>query len=197
MLGLLSALPFFVIASTDDPAEGKSAHFPARIEQKWLPVADILDEWDPHEFEGLIVGLLAYTRPKPTQPIKWSRADAVTMVAFTSVTPATWKEAPGCLLRFHPERKALLVIHRPAVIADVEECLDSLRRHRALARPARGPNVRHNGKYVVPPEGQHILHIARETLGDSLRWPEIYRLNPDIHLTSPIPGGKELRLPMR
>lgn len=51
-------------------------------------------------------------------------------------------------------------------------------------------------KFVVPATGQFILQIAQQTLGDSRRWPEIYRLNPSVQPSSPIPGGTELRLPM-
>jgi nucleoid-associated protein YgaU len=55
-----------------------------------------------------------------------------------------------------------------------------------------GDNTR---RYRVGDNGEHILEIARKTLGDQRRWPAIYQLNPSIRPEYPIPGGTELRLP--
>lgn len=49
--------------------------------------------------------------------------------------------------------------------------------------------------YRVPAQGQHILDIARQTLGDHRRWQEIYRLNGNIRPEAVIPGGTEILLP--
>jgi hypothetical protein len=50
--------------------------------------------------------------------------------------------------------------------------------------------------YRVPAQGQMILEIAQQTLRDANRWPEIYRLNPNVQPQFPIPGGTEIRLPV-
>lgn len=50
-------------------------------------------------------------------------------------------------------------------------------------------------RYTVPAQGQMILEVARTTLGDGNRWPEIYRLNPSLQPQNPIPGGTQLRIP--
>jgi len=50
--------------------------------------------------------------------------------------------------------------------------------------------------FIVAGAGSHIIQIAQQTLGDSRRWPEIYRLNPSIQPQNVIPGGTQIRLPM-
>ena len=49
--------------------------------------------------------------------------------------------------------------------------------------------------YRVSGDGQMLIEIAQQTLGDRGRWSEIYRLNPTIRPEYPVPGGTELRLP--
>jgi hypothetical protein len=49
--------------------------------------------------------------------------------------------------------------------------------------------------YRVAGSGEMIRDIARRTLGDAERWPEIYRLNPNIDPKDAVPAGSELRLP--
>ena len=49
--------------------------------------------------------------------------------------------------------------------------------------------------YRVGDQGEGILDIARTTLGQSSRWPEIYRLNGNINPAYPIPGGTVLNMP--
>jgi hypothetical protein len=49
--------------------------------------------------------------------------------------------------------------------------------------------------YRVAGTGEMIRDIARRTLGDAERWPEIYRLNPNIDPKEAVPTGSELRLP--
>jgi hypothetical protein len=49
--------------------------------------------------------------------------------------------------------------------------------------------------YRVPPQGQWVFDIAKQTLGNGMLWPEILRLNPTLRTDQPIPGGTELRLP--
>jgi LysM domain-containing protein len=49
--------------------------------------------------------------------------------------------------------------------------------------------------YRVPAQGQFIFEIARQTMSDGNRWSEIYRLNPMVDPTQPIPGNTILRLP--
>jgi len=44
--------------------------------------------------------------------------------------------------------------------------------------------------YRVTGQGQMILEIARQTLGDSSRWPEIFRLNPNLQPQYPIPAAR-------
>jgi hypothetical protein len=49
--------------------------------------------------------------------------------------------------------------------------------------------------YRVRGGGAMFLTIARSTLGNDERWPEIYRLNPSFDPTKFIPGGTVLRMP--
>ncbi len=50
--------------------------------------------------------------------------------------------------------------------------------------------------YIVQGNREMLYEIARRTLGDSRRWSEIYRLNPQIRPEWPIPRGTRLRLPV-
>jgi hypothetical protein len=49
--------------------------------------------------------------------------------------------------------------------------------------------------YRVRANGEMILEVARRTLSNGDRWPEIYRLNPKLNPQSLIPAGTQLRLP--
>jgi hypothetical protein len=49
--------------------------------------------------------------------------------------------------------------------------------------------------YRVQGDGEMILEVARRTLGNGDRWPEIYRLNPKLDPSVLIPAGSEIRLP--
>jgi hypothetical protein len=49
--------------------------------------------------------------------------------------------------------------------------------------------------YVVRSNGERFLEIARRTLGNENRWPEIYKLNQRFNPSYPIPGGTVLKLP--
>lgn len=49
--------------------------------------------------------------------------------------------------------------------------------------------------YRVGGNGQYIIEIAQQTLGDGRRWAEIYRLNPTIRPEQVIPPGTELKIP--
>jgi hypothetical protein len=64
-----------------------------------------------------------------------------------------------------------------------------------VVRPALQPSTDATKSYRVPPQGLMIMQVARDTLGDGMRWPEIYRLNPNLQPQYPIPGGTEIRLP--
>lgn len=61
--------------------------------------------------------------------------------------------------------------------------------------PATTPTTDVTKRYRVVSQGQHIIEIARQTLGDGSRWSEIYRLNPTLQPQNVIPGGTELKLP--
>jgi hypothetical protein len=50
--------------------------------------------------------------------------------------------------------------------------------------------------YKVQAGGETLYEIARNALGDSTRWREIYHLNPEVDPGFPVPPGKELRLPV-
>ncbi len=66
----------------------------------------------------------------------------------------------------------------------------------ASSRPLNPPATADPTKsYRVPAQGQFIFDIARQTMGDGNRWSEIYRLNPMVDPTQPIPGNTVLRLP--
>jgi hypothetical protein len=64
-----------------------------------------------------------------------------------------------------------------------------------LAKPAVVPSTDATKRYRVGGNGQMLVEIAQQTLGDQRRWSEIYRLNPTIRPEFPIPAGTELRLP--
>jgi hypothetical protein len=49
--------------------------------------------------------------------------------------------------------------------------------------------------YRVSGQGQMLIEIAQQTLGDRGRWSEIYRLNPALRPEYPVPGGTEILLP--
>ena len=49
--------------------------------------------------------------------------------------------------------------------------------------------------YRVRGSGEMFLTIARNTLGDESRWPEIYNLNKRFEPTVEVPGGSVLRMP--
>jgi hypothetical protein len=49
--------------------------------------------------------------------------------------------------------------------------------------------------YRVRDGGERLYEIARGVLGDGNRWPQIYRLNPDVQPAYPIPAGTVLKLP--
>jgi hypothetical protein len=52
------------------------------------------------------------------------------------------------------------------------------------------------GVYLVRPNGEMLWEVARQTLGDGRRWPEIYRLNPEVIPEQRIPAGTQLRMPV-
>jgi nucleoid-associated protein YgaU len=58
--------------------------------------------------------------------------------------------------------------------------------------PSTGPKT-----YRVRDGGETMHEIARRTMGNTLAWQEIYRLNPSLNpsATTPIPAGTLLRLP--
>jgi hypothetical protein len=68
--------------------------------------------------------------------------------------------------------------------------------------PPATPPVASTGKagggpdYRVQGNGEMLYEIARNTLGDGKRWPEIYRLNPAIQPQLAIPAGTVLHLPL-
>jgi len=61
--------------------------------------------------------------------------------------------------------------------------------------PAPAPAVPGTMSYRVPPGGQTMRQIARQTLGDGERWKEIYFLNQKMPPEYAVPGGTEVRLP--
>jgi hypothetical protein len=60
-----------------------------------------------------------------------------------------------------------------------------------LGRPSTDKTV----TYTVRPGGEKEWEIARDHLGSSERWVDIYRLNPTIPPEQPVPAGTVLRLP--
>ncbi|MCI0639248.1 MAG: hypothetical protein L0Y72_32410 [Gemmataceae bacterium] len=65
----------------------------------------------------------------------------------------------------------------------------------SMPRPAVVPSTDVTKRYRVGGNGQMIIEIAQQTLGDPRRWSEIYRLNPNLRPELPIPAGTEIRLP--
>ncbi len=49
--------------------------------------------------------------------------------------------------------------------------------------------------YRVRDGGETLFDIARATFGDGNRWTQIYRLNPNVQPSYPVPGGTVLKLP--
>jgi hypothetical protein len=49
--------------------------------------------------------------------------------------------------------------------------------------------------YRVRDGGERLYEIAQSLLGDGSRWPQIYRLNPDVQPAYPVPAGTVLKLP--
>jgi transcriptional regulator MraZ len=49
--------------------------------------------------------------------------------------------------------------------------------------------------YKVHGKGESLRDIAQRTLGNGDRWPEIYKLNPDLQPSLIVPSGREVRLP--
>ncbi|MCI0380814.1 MAG: hypothetical protein L0215_24790, partial [Gemmataceae bacterium] len=64
-----------------------------------------------------------------------------------------------------------------------------------MPKPAVVPTTDVTKRYRVGGNGQMIIEIAQQTLGDARRWSEIYRLNPNLRPELPIPAGTEIRLP--
>jgi len=56
-----------------------------------------------------------------------------------------------------------------------------------------GPGL--GNTYRVRDGGERLFDIARSVLGDGNRWTQIYRLNPDVQPSYPIPAGTVLKLP--
>jgi len=59
--------------------------------------------------------------------------------------------------------------------------------------PVRAPGD-NRGVYIVPQGVTTMMAVAKLTLGDENRWPDIYLLNPQL-LPSRLPAGSELKLP--
>ncbi len=97
---------------------------------------------------------------------------------LASTTPATINPASGTRLPDSPIR-----VGQPTPIPAFNPS------------PAQTQTSDDSKAYKVAAGGQHILEVARQTLGDQNRWPEIYRLNPDVDPRYPIQAGRVIRLP--
>ena len=103
---------------------------------------------------------------------------------------------------FLDTRFASLIDNRPSapVVASVAPAISI--KAPVSANPASQPTVLPTvatsdatSAYRVPDQGQMLIEIAQQKLGDRGRWSEIYRLNPALRPEFPIPGGTEIRLP--
>jgi nucleoid-associated protein YgaU len=65
----------------------------------------------------------------------------------------------------------------------------------AAAPAGAGSGTQAEKAYRVRGGGEWFLTIARNTLGNELRWPEIYILNRSFDSAKSIPGGTVLRMP--
>lgn len=62
--------------------------------------------------------------------------------------------------------------------------------------PSNPPVGTANGKvYKVSRTNQRFINVAQETLGDPMRWEDIYRLNPTFNPQYPLPMNTILRMP--
>jgi hypothetical protein len=61
--------------------------------------------------------------------------------------------------------------------------------------PGPAPNPGPIKLYTVPQGGQQFYEIARDTLGNGLRWNEIYQLNQQYDPKFAVPAGTQLRIP--
>jgi hypothetical protein len=65
-------------------------------------------------------------------------------------------------------------------------------------RPVASTGGKAEGKlYQVASGGEMMMIIARNQLGDGGRWSDIYRLNPQIDPSRPIPAGTQLLMPVQ
>jgi hypothetical protein len=65
-------------------------------------------------------------------------------------------------------------------------------------RPVASTGGKAEGKvYQVASGGEMMITIARNQLGNSGRWPDIYRLNQQVDPSRPIPAGTQLLMPVQ
>jgi hypothetical protein len=101
-----------------------------------------------------------------------------------------------------PERAPLKIGRPEALIASpIKEEVRPVRTIRAVTDnavvPVAGAKASAGGgTYVVRGATERLWFIAKETLGDPNRWPEIYRLNPQVAPEGYVAQGTELRLPV-
>jgi len=87
---------------------------------------------------------------------------------------------------------ASLIVDRPGAPAPVQTASATV----MPGNPnATATSLTGEKSYRVHTAGEMFLTIARNTLGNEDRWPEIYRLNPRFDPKDAVPGGSVLRMP--
>jgi hypothetical protein len=95
---------------------------------------------------------------------------------------------PGQIRDYRPPSSAAIVTGPPVAVTPPAVTPGPTPMSSGQAAP--GPDYRVQGN------GEMLYEIARNTLGDGHRWPEIYRLNPNVQPQQAIPGGTVLHLPL-
>ena len=92
---------------------------------------------------------------------------------------------------------AALIVDRPGAMTPVQTTpIQTVSGATASSNPiATAASVTGERSYRVHTAGEMFLTIARNTLGNEDRWPEIYRLNPRFDPKDALPGGSILRMP--
>jgi hypothetical protein len=151
---------------------------------------------DPHYAQAL----LQFNRNMPNAPPNLQQDPPVLqpgtsiMVPPQEILEKTYKEA----VRMADGRKAAISMGQPLPLSGGPGDPKVLAGPPPGTRlpPSAGLNADNTRNYTVRPGGEHILELARNFLGSGQRWPEIYRLNPNIRPEVPIPAGTVIRLPL-
>ena len=149
---------------------------------------DCRNRQSPHFSAG---GPIRYLPPAPEYPLPREIADLEETEATQEAPEQVCPCVDGCCIGF---LEILSKIMEDMASNQAEEA-EAPESEVLEVMPKEKKAAIEDGFYRVAEEGEHILAIARERLGDGARWLEIYRLNPDLNPRMPIPAGTVLRMP--